>query len=143
MNDKNKLLKDLIVENNQKRKNRKNKIITEYFDISNLFEYNPDQKYCEICDIQIHRSSLAKHLKSKKHINKLSSNNEDQKDIVNKPSTSKTEIIKNSPKSLKELAKDQVKLDNKELAKKVLNPYYFKDTFFNNFFKNKFRFSSY
>ena len=69
-------VKDLIVEINKKREFRKNRIITEDIDISNLFEYDPNQRYCEICDIQIHRASLAKHLKSKKHINKLSNNND-------------------------------------------------------------------
>ena len=77
------------------------------------------KRYCEICDIKIHRASLAKHLKSKKHMDKLSDNNEHQKDIVNQPSTSKTENTKNSSKSLKELARDKIKLDNKELNKEI------------------------
>ena len=73
----------------------------------------------------IHRGSLAKHLKSKKHINKLSNKNEDQ------PSISKTENIKNNPESLKKLARDKIDLNNKdlnkEMAKKMLNLYYFSD----------------
>ena len=52
-------------------------------------------------------------------MNKLSNNNEDQKDIVNQPSSSKTENIKNNPKSLKELAREKVKLDNKQLNKEL------------------------
>ena len=61
--EKNKLLKDLIKKLN-----------------------DPNKKYCEICDVIIHRASMSKHLKSKKHLNKLQYNNEDQIDIVNEPS---------------------------------------------------------
>ena len=89
-----------------------------------------DKKYCEICDIHINRASMSKHLKSKKRLNKLQNNNEDQTNIMNQPTTS-NEDIRNNPKSLKELARDKIKLDNKELnkeiTKKMLNPYYFKN----------------
>ena len=85
---------------------------------SNLFDYDPNQRYCEICNIQSHRASMSKHLKSKKHMNKLQYNNEDQRDIINLSSNSK-EDVKNNPKSLKELARDKIKLDNKELNKEL------------------------
>ena len=101
----------MVKEINQKRLNRKNKIIEEDINISNLFDYDPNQRHCEICNIQIHRASMSKHLKSKKHMNKLSNKNEDQKDIVDQPSSSKTKNIKNNPKSLKELARDKIKLE--------------------------------
>ena len=45
-------------------------------------------------------------------------NNEDQGNISNKPSSSK-ENINFNPKSLKELARDKIKLDNKELNKEI------------------------
>ena len=122
-NEENKLLKDLI------------KKISD-----------PNKKYCERCNIIIHRASYAKHLKSKKHLN----NNEDQtkgldqssiehqENIINKPSSSK-ENKNFNPKSLKELARDKIKLSNKdldkEIAKKMLNPYYFKDQSFYDFLK--------
>ena len=106
--EKNKLLKDLI------------KKISD-----------PNKKYCERCNIIIHRASYAKHLKSKKHL-------QDQKDKLIQPTTSKEEKI-NNPKSLKELARDKIKLSNrdldKEIAKKMLNPYYFKDQSFYDFLK--------
>ena len=45
----------------------------------------------------------------------------------------------NNPKSLKELSRDKIKLNdrelNKALAKKMINPYYFKDKNFYNFLK--------
>ena len=81
---------------------------------------------------------MSKHLKSKKHMNKLSYKNDEQKNIVDQPSTSK-EDIKNNPKSLKELARDKIILNNKdlnkEIAKKMLNPYYFKEKCFYDFLK--------
>ena len=44
-----------------------------------------------------------------------------------------------NPKDLKELARDNINLNdrelNKEIAKKMLNPYYFKDKDFYNFLK--------
>ena len=58
VNEKNKLIKDLIKKLN-----------------------DPNKKYCEICDIHIHRASMSKHLKSKKHLNKLQNNNENQGNI--------------------------------------------------------------
>ena len=30
---------------------------------------DPNKRYCEKCDIIIHRASFAKHLRSKKHLN--------------------------------------------------------------------------
>ena len=60
-------------------------------------------------------------------MNKLQYNNEDQKDIVIQPSTSK----KYNPLKLSDLARDKINLNDKELnkqiAKKMLNPYYFKN----------------
>ena len=44
----------------------------------------------------------------------------DQTDIIDQPSTSKTENIKNNPESLKKLARDKIKLNNKELNKEWL-----------------------
>ena len=72
---------------------------------------DPNKKYCEKCNIIIHRASFAKLLKSKKHF-------QDKKDILIQPSTS-NKFIKNNPKSLKELARDKIKLDNKELNKEL------------------------
>ena len=95
--EKNKKLKDLI-----KKINDHNKKLND-----------PDKKYCEICDIYIHRASMSKDLKSKKHLN-----NEDQTNIMNQPTTS-NEDIRNNPKSLKELARDKIELDYKELNKEI------------------------
>ena len=60
--------------------------------------------YCQICDINVHKSSIAKHLRSIKH--------EENQFIIpnnffkeNLPSSSKINTKKYNPKSLKELAK--------------------------------------
>ena len=96
---------------------------------------DPNKRYCEKCDIIIHRASFAKHLRSKKHLNKLQNDNENR---VLQPTTSRENTAIN-PKSLKELARDNIKLTdkelNKEIAKKMLNPYYFKDKEFYDFLK--------
>ena len=75
---------------------------------------DPNKRYCERCNIIIHRASYAKHLKSKKHLQDQTKGPLDQKDFINQPSTSKY-----NPKSLKELARDKIKLDNKDLNKEI------------------------
>ena len=86
---------------------------------------------CEICNTDVHRASYAKHLRSKKHIENMK-----QYEMIipewlfQEPVENKIKKIYN-PQSLKHLARNNIKLDdkqlNKELAKKMLNPYYFTD----------------
>ena len=86
---------------------------------------------CEVCNIDVHGASYIKHLRCKKHIENMK-----QKEMIipewlfQEPVENKINIIYN-PKSLKQLARDNIRLDdkqlNKELAKKMLNPYYFTD----------------
>ena len=94
--------------------------------------------YCEICNIKVHKSSIAKHLRSIKH--------EENQFIIpnnffkeNQSLTTKINTQNFNPKSLKEIAIDKLNLNNrelnKEIAKKMLNPYYFKDKYFYNFLK--------
>ena len=76
---------------------------------------------CEICKIDVHRASYVKHLRSKKHLEKVKQNEM----IIPEPIEIKNKKI-NNPKSLKQLARDIIKVDdkqlNQELAKKMLNP---------------------
>ena len=84
---------------------------------------------CEICNVDVHRSSYVKHLRSKKHLE-----NEKQNDMIRpdwlfqEPIEKKIKKI-NNPKSLKQIARDNIKVDvkrlNKELGKKMLNPFCF------------------
>ena len=86
---------------------------------------------CEICNVDIHRASYAKHLKSKKHLENAKQNEMIIPEwLFQEPVEHKIKTIYN-PKSLKQLARNNIKLDdkqlNKELAKKMINPYYFTD----------------
>ena len=90
-----------------------------------------NSRRCEICKVDVHRASFVKHLKSKKHLE-----NKKQNEMIipewlfQEPVENKIKKLYN-PKSLKQLARNNIKLDdkqlNKELAKKMLNPYYFTD----------------
>ena len=90
-----------------------------------------NSRRCDICNVDVHRASYNKHLRSKKHLENIKHNEMIipewlfQESIENK--------IKNiyNPKPLKQLARNKINLDdkqlNKELAKKMINPYYFSD----------------
>ena len=90
-----------------------------------------NSRRCEICNIDVHRASYAKHLRSKKHIENMKQNEMIIPDwLFREPVENKINKIYN-PRSLKQLARDNIRLDdkqlNKELAKKMINPYYFTD----------------
>ena len=88
-----------------------------------------NSRKCEICNIDVHRASYAKHLRSKTHLE-----NKKQNEMIipewlfHEPVEN---IINNlyNPKSLKQLARNNNKLDdkqlNEELARKMIDPYYF------------------
>ena len=86
---------------------------------------------CEICNIDVHRASYVKHLGSKKHLK-----NEKQNEMII-PDWLFQEPIENkiketySPKSLKQIARVNNNLDdkqmNKDLAKNKIYLYFFTD----------------
>ena len=88
-----------------------------------------NSRRCEICNVDVHRASYIKHLRSEKHIENIKQN-----DMIipiwlfQEPVENKIKKIYN-PKSLKQLARNNIRLDDKqlkkELAKKMINPYYF------------------
>ena len=90
-----------------------------------------NSRRCEICKVDVHRASYIKHLRSKKHIENMK-----QSEMIipewlfQEPVENKIKKIYN-PRSLKQIARDNIRLDdkqlNKELAKKMINPYYFTD----------------
>ena len=90
-----------------------------------------NSRRCEICNVDVHRASFVKHLRSKKHLENMK-----QYEMIipewlfREPVENKVNKIYN-PKSLKQLARNNIRLDdkqlNKELAKKMINPYYFTD----------------
>ena len=89
-----------------------------------------NSRTCEICNVNVHRASFVKHLRSKKHLENLIQNEmiipewffKEEKTHIKK-------IIQKvyNPKTLKQLAREKIKLDDEELAKMMINPYYFFD----------------
>ena len=98
-----------------------------------------NSRTCEVCNAIVHRASFAKHFLSKKHLEKNVIQNEmiipewffkEEKTPIKK----KIRKLYN-PKTLKQLAREQIKLDDKELAKILINPDYFIDKNLKNGFK--------
>ena len=95
---------------------------------------------CELCNVNVHRASFVKHLRSKKHLENMIQNEmiipewffKEEKAPIKK----KIQKVYN-PKALKQLAREKIKLDDKELAKMMINPYYFIDGNLKNGFENK------
>ena len=90
-----------------------------------------NSRRCEIRNIVVHRASYAKHLKSKKHIENMKQNEMIIPEWLFQESVeNKFKKIYN-PRSLRQIARDNIKLDdkqlNKELAREMINPYYFTD----------------
>ena len=87
-----------------------------------------NSRRCDICNSDVHRGSHAKHLRSKKHIENIRQNDMIIPEwlFVEKKPPIKIKI-KNvyNPKTLKQLGREKLNLDDKELAKILNNPYYF------------------
>ena len=89
-----------------------------------------NSRTCDICNVDVHRASMQKHLRSKKHLEKEKQNEMITPEWLVKGEQAPVKIkFKNvyNPKTLKQLAKGKIKLDHKELAKHIINPYYFID----------------
>ena len=97
-----------------------------------------NSRRCEVCNVNVHRASMQKHLRSKKHLENIEQNEmiipewffKEEKSPIKK----KIQKVYN-PKTLKQLAREKIKLDDKELAKIMINPYYFIDKNLKNGFK--------
>ena len=85
---------------------------------------------CEVCNVNVHRASFVKHLRSKKHLENMIQNEMIIPEWLFKqeqtPIKKKIQKVHN-PKTLKQLAREKIKLENKDLAKMMINPYYFTD----------------
>ena len=94
---------------------------------------------CNVCNVNVHRASFAKHLRSKKHLENVIQNEMIIPDWFFKeeksPIKEKIQKVCN-PKILKQSAREKIKLDDKELAKIMINPYYFIDKNLKIGFKN-------
>ena len=90
-----------------------------------------NSRTCEVCNINVPRASFVKHLRSKKHLENIKQNEMKIPDWLFQESVeNKIKKIYN-PESLKQLARNNIKLDDKqlkkELAKKMINSSYFTD----------------
>ena len=89
-----------------------------------------NSRTCEICNVNVHRASFVKHLRSKKHLENIEHNEMIIPDWLFKeersPIKKKIQKVYNH-KTLKQLGREKFKLDDKELAKMMINPYYFID----------------
>ena len=84
-----------------------------------------NSRTCEVCNINVHRASFVKQLRGKKHLENIEQNEMIIPDWLLKEerSTIKKKIQKiYNPKTLKQLAREKIKLDDKELAKMMINP---------------------
>ena len=92
-----------------------------------------NSRTCEICKVNVHRATFAKHLSSKKQLEI-----EKQNDMIipewlfkekQTPHRNKNKKVYN-PKILKQIARENIKMKDealdKKLAKKMYNPYFFK-----------------
>ena len=93
-----------------------------------------NSRTCEICNVNVHRASFVKLLRSKKHLENVEENEMIIPDWLFKEERSpiKKKIQKLfNPKTLQQLARQNIKMNDKELdkeiAKKMINPYYFID----------------
>ena len=89
-----------------------------------------NRRICKDCNVNVHRASFAKHLGSEKHLENVEQNEMIIPEWFFKEEKSpvKKKIHKEyNPKSLKQIAREKIKLDGKELAKIMINPYYFID----------------
>ena len=84
-----------------------------------------NSRTCEISIVNVHRASFVKHLRIKKLLENLKQNEMIIPERLFKEERTpiKKKIQKKyNPKTLKQLAREKIKLDDKELAKLMNNP---------------------
>ena len=90
-----------------------------------------NSRRCEHCNVDVHRASYMKHLRSKKHLENIKQNDMIIPEWLFQESVENKIKKRYNPKSLKQLARNNIKLDNKQLMKKLARrmiiPYYFTD----------------
>ena len=93
-----------------------------------------NSRTCKICRVNVHRASFVKHLRSKKHLENIKQNEMIIPESFFKeeqtPIKKKIQKLYN-PKTLKQIARENSKMKDKELdeelAKKMISPFYFID----------------
>ena len=98
-----------------------------------------NSRKCEVCNVDVHRACYIKHLWSKKHIKNMKQNEVVLPEwLFQEPVENKINKIY-SPNPLRQLVRGNIRLDdrqlNGELARRMINPYYFTDRALQNGFK--------
>ena len=87
-----------------------------------------NSRTCEICCVTVQRASMQKHLRSEKHLENEKPNAIIIPEWLEEQAPSKIKIKKvYKPKTIKQIAREKIKIDDKELASMMINPYYFID----------------
>ena len=76
-----------------------------------------NSRKCEICNVDVHRASMQKHLRSKKHLENLKQNEMIIPGWLFKEPIENKSNKKYNPKSLTQIARDNIRLDDKQLIK--------------------------
>ena len=102
-----------------------------------------NSRICKICNVDVHKTSMQKHLRSKKH---LENEKQNEMNIPKWLFKEEKAPIKNKnkkvyyPKSLRQIARENIKLIDRdldeELAKKLIHPYFFTEENLKIGFKN-------
>ena len=80
-----------------------------------------NSRKCDFCNVDVHRASYVKHLRSKKYLENIKRNEMIIPEwLFQEPVENKIDI-KYNPKSLKQLACDNIRLDDKQLNKEIFN----------------------
>ena len=83
-----------------------------------------NSRNCDVCNIDVHRATYVKHLRSKKHLENIKQNEMIIPEWLFKEPIETKINKKYNPKSLKQIARDNIRLDdkqvNQELAKRCL-----------------------
>ena len=92
-----------------------------------------NSRTCENCNVDFHRASMQKHLRSKKHLESIKQKEMIKQWFFKEERTPIKKQIKKvyNPKTLKQIARQNIKMKHKELdkklAKKMINPYQYID----------------
>ena len=90
-----------------------------------------NSRICDICNIDVHRAAYVKHLKSKEHLENMKQNEMIIPEWLFRESNENKNNKIYNPRTLRQIARNTINLDdkqlNKELARKMINPYYFSE----------------
>ena len=81
-----------------------------------------NSRTCDICNVNVHRASFVKHLRSKRHSENIIQNGIIMPEWLFKEgqAPTKNKIIKiDNPKTLKQIARENIKLNDKKVDKEV------------------------